>query len=48
VVSQDGAGDVPLPSGRMTAGIVRRGDRVLRPIGPWSPAVHEYLLRRAL
>lgn len=27
----------------MTAGIVRRGDQVLRPAGPWSPAVHEYL-----
>jgi Ser/Thr protein kinase RdoA (MazF antagonist) len=37
------AGDVPLPSGRMTSGIVRRGDRLLRPMGPWSPAVHEYL-----
>src|SRR5205823_3205360 len=36
-------GDVPLPSGRMTSGIVRRGDRLLRPTGPWSPAVHEYL-----
>jgi len=42
-VSQEPAGDVPLPSGRMTSGIVRRGDRVLRPAGPWSPAVHEYL-----
>src|SRR5262249_47368543 len=29
--------------GRMTSGIVRRGDRLLRPMGPWSPAVHEYL-----
>jgi hypothetical protein len=35
--------DVPLSGGRMTSGIVRRGDRLLRPIGPWSPAVHEYL-----
>jgi hypothetical protein len=26
----------------MTSGIVRRGDRLLRPMGPWSPAVHEY------
>ncbi len=34
---------MPLPSGRMTSGIVRRGDRLLRPMGPWSPAVHEYL-----
>ena len=35
--------DVPLAGGRMTRGIVRRGDRLLRPTGPWSPAVHEYL-----
>jgi Phosphotransferase enzyme family len=35
--------DVPLAGGRMTSGIVRRGDRLLRPMGPWSPAVHEYL-----
>jgi len=34
---------VPLSGGRMTSGIVRRGDRLLRPMGPWSPAVHEYL-----
>ena len=27
----------------MTSGMVRRGDRLLRPVGPWSPAVHEYL-----
>jgi hypothetical protein len=27
----------------MTGGIVRRGDTVLRPVGSWSPAVHEYL-----
>jgi hypothetical protein len=27
----------------MTTGIVRRGDQVLRPMGSWSPAVHEYL-----
>ena len=36
-------GDVPLPGGRMTSGIVWRGDRLLRPMGPWSPAAHEYL-----
>jgi hypothetical protein len=35
--------DVPLSWGRMTSGIVRRGERLLRPMGPWSPAVHEYL-----
>ncbi len=27
----------------MTSGIVRRGDQLLRPMGPWSNAVHEYL-----
>ena len=27
----------------MTSGMGRRGDRLLRPMGPWSPAVHEYL-----
>jgi hypothetical protein len=27
----------------MTSGLVRHGDRVRRPTGPWSPAVHEYL-----
>ncbi len=32
-----------LTGGRMTSGILRRGDQLLRPIGPWSPAVHEYL-----
>lgn len=37
------AGDVQMPAGRMTNGIVRRGDQLRRPMGPWSPAVHEYL-----
>jgi hypothetical protein len=32
-----------LPAGRMTSGIIRSGDRIWRPLGPWSPAVHEYL-----
>src|SRR5690349_8585757 len=41
--NRPGAGEVPLPSGRMTSGIVRRGDLLLRPMGPWSPSVHEYL-----
>ncbi len=27
----------------MTSGMVWRGDRLLRPMGQWSPAVHEYL-----
>jgi hypothetical protein len=30
----------PLAGGRMTSGIVRHGDRVRRPAGPWTPAVH--------
>jgi aminoglycoside phosphotransferase (APT) family kinase protein len=33
----------PLPAGRMTQGIARRGGQLLRPKGPWSGAVHEYL-----
>jgi hypothetical protein len=32
-----------LAGGRMTTGLIRRGDRVLRPMGSWSPAVHEFL-----
>jgi hypothetical protein len=32
-----------LPPGRMTSGIIRRGERIWRPMGPWTPAVHEYL-----
>jgi aminoglycoside phosphotransferase (APT) family kinase protein len=32
-----------LSGGRMTRGIVRRGAELLRPAGPWSAAVHEYL-----
>jgi hypothetical protein len=35
--------ETPLPAGRMTTGITRRGGSVFRPLGPWSPAVHEYL-----
>jgi len=38
-----GDGAVPVGGGRMTAGMVRRGDQLLRPMGSWSPAVHEYL-----
>jgi|HubBroStandDraft_1064217.scaffolds.fasta_scaffold08590_3 hypothetical protein len=45
LVGNHGAGDGGelMPAGRMTSGIVRRGDRIWRPMGPWSPAVHEYL-----
>jgi Phosphotransferase enzyme family len=39
----DAAEEVALPAGRMTAGLVRRGGRVVRPVGAWSGAVHEYL-----
>lgn len=35
--------EVAVSGGRVTTGMVRRGDRLLRPMGPWSPAVHEYL-----
>ncbi|MFI6072445.1 phosphotransferase [Actinoplanes sp. NPDC051343] len=35
--------EMPLPAGRMTAGITRRGGSVFRPVGSWSAAVHEYL-----
>lgn len=35
--------EVSLPAGRMTTGLGRRGDLLLRPMGPWSAAVHEYL-----
>src|SRR5260370_40329233 len=37
------AHEVPLLGGRMASGIVRRGDQLLGPMGPWSNAVHEYL-----
>ncbi|MEU7823796.1 phosphotransferase [Catellatospora sp. NPDC049133] len=36
-------GDETLVGGRMTVGIVRRGGHVHRPMGSWSPAVHEFL-----
>jgi len=35
--------EIPLPAGRMTQGITRRGEQLLRPMGSWSGAVHEYL-----
>jgi len=40
---QSRAGEVAVSGGRMTSGMTRRGDRLLRPMGPSSPAVHEYL-----
>ena len=35
--------EVPLLGGSMTAGIVRVGDTVRRPVGPWTSAVHSLL-----
>lgn len=32
-----------LPAGRMTARVTRRGASVVRPLGPWSESVYEYL-----
>ena len=30
----------PLTGGNVAAGVVRVGDTVRRPSGPWTPAVH--------
>lgn len=35
--------EFPLPAGRMTEGVVRRGGQVLRPMGPWSPGELRWL-----
>lgn len=35
--------EVPLAGGNMNAGVVRVGDTVRRPAGPWTPAVHALL-----
>jgi Ser/Thr protein kinase RdoA (MazF antagonist) len=35
--------EVPLAGGNMSSGIVRVGDTVRRPAGPWTPAVHALL-----
>jgi len=42
---EPGAADkeVPLLGGSMTAGVVRVGDTVRRPVGPWTSAVHTLL-----
>jgi hypothetical protein len=40
---QSRAGEVAVSGGRMTSGMTRRADRRLRPMGPSSPVVHEYL-----
>jgi hypothetical protein len=35
--------EVPLAGGNMSGGVVRVGDTVRRPAGPWTPAVHALL-----
>jgi hypothetical protein len=37
------ADETPLGGGNMTSGVVRVGDTVRRPAGPWTPAVHALL-----
>lgn len=35
--------EIPLSGGNATSGVVRKGDTVRRPSGPWTPAVHALL-----
>jgi len=35
--------EIPLSGGNMSGGVVRVGDTVRRPAGPWTPAVHALL-----
>jgi hypothetical protein len=35
--------EIPLAGGNMNSGVVRVGDTVRRPAGPWTPAVHALL-----
>jgi hypothetical protein len=35
--------EIPLSGGNMSSGVVRVGDTVRRPAGPWTPAVHALL-----
>lgn len=35
--------EIPLEGGNMSSGVVRVGDTVRRPAGPWTPAVHALL-----
>ena len=39
--------EVPLHGGNMSSGVVRVGDTVRRPAGPWTPAVHALLAHLA-
>ena len=36
--------EIPLAGGNMNGGVVRVGDTVRRPAGPWTPAVHALLV----
>jgi hypothetical protein len=38
-----GGEEIPLGGGNMSSGVVRVGDTVRRPAGPWTPAVHALL-----
>ncbi|WP_329066910.1 phosphotransferase [Amycolatopsis sp. NBC_01480] len=38
-----GPEEIPLAGGNMNTGVVRVGDTVRRPAGPWTPAVHALL-----
>jgi len=42
-VSQMSSEGIPLSGGNMSSGVVRLGDTVRRPAGPWTPAVHALL-----
>lgn len=44
-MSRDGQdpAEIPLTGGNVAAGVVRVGDTVRRPAGPWTPAVHALL-----
>jgi hypothetical protein len=35
--------EIPLGGGNVSGGVVRIGDTVRRPAGPWTPAVHALL-----
>ena len=39
--------ETPLVGGNVTPGLVRVGDTVRRPAGPWSPSVHHFLTHLA-
>lgn len=32
--------EIPMGGGNVSSGVVRIGDTVRRPAGPWTPAVH--------